>query len=112
MDIEKSYSALFELLWYSQMPCFDVKGVTSQKRNEFGEQHDIHQSHTASHVKRYHFRYAQDLLLERFPPSLLQYLYKVPYRPRNVLLIQHGKGRQTVSSKQVHRDDGETYGQR
>jgi hypothetical protein len=37
MDIEKSYSALFELLWYSQMPCYDVKGVTSQKKNEFGK---------------------------------------------------------------------------
>lgn len=36
MDLEKSYPALFELLWYSQMPCFDVKGVTSNTRDEFG----------------------------------------------------------------------------
>ena len=26
LDYEKSFSALFELLWYAQMPCFDVKG--------------------------------------------------------------------------------------
>jgi hypothetical protein len=37
MDMEKSYWALFELLWYSQMPCYDVMDVTSTKKNEFGE---------------------------------------------------------------------------
>jgi hypothetical protein len=37
MDLEKSYSALFEMLWYSQMPCYDVKDVTSKKNNEFGK---------------------------------------------------------------------------
>ena len=25
---------MFELLWYSQMPCFDVKGLTSEAKNE------------------------------------------------------------------------------
>ena len=34
LDYEKSYSALFELLWYSQMPCFDGKGLTSQVKDE------------------------------------------------------------------------------
>jgi hypothetical protein len=37
MDMEKSYRALFELLWYSQLPCYDVMDVTSTKKNEFGE---------------------------------------------------------------------------
>jgi hypothetical protein len=37
IDLEKSYNALFELLWYSQMPCYDVMDVTSNKKNEFGE---------------------------------------------------------------------------
>jgi hypothetical protein len=37
MDMEKSYQALFELLWYSQLPCYDVMDVTSTKKNEFGE---------------------------------------------------------------------------
>jgi hypothetical protein len=37
MDMENSYPAMFELLWYSQMPCYDVEGVTSNKNNEFGE---------------------------------------------------------------------------
>ena len=29
IDLDKSYPALFELLWYSQLPCFDVMNVTS-----------------------------------------------------------------------------------
>ena len=29
IDLEKSYPALFELLWYSQLPCFDVLNITS-----------------------------------------------------------------------------------
>ena len=31
IDMEKSYTSLFELLWYSQIPCFDVENVTSNK---------------------------------------------------------------------------------
>ena len=34
LDMEKSYQPLFELLWYSQMPCVDVKGITSKERDE------------------------------------------------------------------------------
>lgn len=34
LDMDKSYFALFELLWYSQMPCFDVKGLTSEAKDE------------------------------------------------------------------------------
>ena len=34
LDMEKSYTALFELLWYSQMPCFDVKDLTSKAKDE------------------------------------------------------------------------------
>ena len=29
MDMETAYPALFELLWYSQLPCVDVKGIDS-----------------------------------------------------------------------------------
>ena len=36
MDLEKSYPALFEVLWYSQLPCFDVKDVTSKERDQYG----------------------------------------------------------------------------
>lgn len=36
MDLDKSYDAMFDLLWYSQLPCFDVKGVTSKKAGQFG----------------------------------------------------------------------------
>ena len=34
LDMVKSYLKVFELLWYGQMPCFDVKGITSQKKDE------------------------------------------------------------------------------
>ena len=34
MDITKSYEKLFELLWYTRLPCFDVKGITSKERDE------------------------------------------------------------------------------
>ena len=36
MDLDKSYPSIFELLWYSQLPCFDVKDVTSKKSGQFG----------------------------------------------------------------------------
>ena len=34
IDLKKSYLALFELLWYGQMPCTDVRGVTSETKDE------------------------------------------------------------------------------
>ena len=34
LDYDKSYPALFEMLWYSQMPCYDIKGLTSQLKDE------------------------------------------------------------------------------
>ena len=34
LDFAKSYEKLFELLWYSRLPCFDVKGRTSQQKDE------------------------------------------------------------------------------
>ena len=37
MDLDKSYAALFEVLWYSQLPCFDVLDVTSTKDDEYGD---------------------------------------------------------------------------
>ena len=37
MDMENSYKALFELLWNSQIPCFDVMNVTSKSNYEYGK---------------------------------------------------------------------------
>ena len=37
VDFENSYDSLFELMWYSQMPCFDMINVTSARNHEFGE---------------------------------------------------------------------------
>ena len=34
LDIEKSYEKLFELLWYTRLPCFDVQGITSKQKDE------------------------------------------------------------------------------
>ena len=34
INISKSYHNLFELLWYTRLPCFDVKGITSKERDE------------------------------------------------------------------------------
>ena len=34
LDISKSYEKFFELLWYTRLPCFDVKDVTSKKKDE------------------------------------------------------------------------------
>ena len=36
MNLEKSYAALFEILWYTQLPCFDVENVTSEYRDQYG----------------------------------------------------------------------------
>ena len=36
MDLQKSYESLFEILWYSQVPCFDVNSVTSETKGQFG----------------------------------------------------------------------------
>ena len=34
INITKSYNKIFELLWYTKLPCFDVKGITSQEKDE------------------------------------------------------------------------------
>ena len=34
LDMTKAYANLFEILWYSQLPCYDVKNITSEARDE------------------------------------------------------------------------------
>ena len=36
MDLKKSYPALFEILWYTQLPCFDIEHVTSEYKDQYG----------------------------------------------------------------------------
>ena len=36
MNLDTSYSSFFEILWYTQLPCFDVENVTSEFRDQFG----------------------------------------------------------------------------
>ena len=33
-DLQKAYDSLFEILWYSQLPCYDVKDVTSNSPDQ------------------------------------------------------------------------------
>ena len=37
IDLEKSYTSLFELLWYSQLPCFDVMNITTKDSEDHGK---------------------------------------------------------------------------
>ena len=37
IDLDKSYEYLFELLWYSQIPCFDILNITTKSGQEHGE---------------------------------------------------------------------------
>ena len=34
LDLEKAYVPLFQLLWYSQLPCVDVREITSEAKDE------------------------------------------------------------------------------
>ena len=34
MNVTQSYHSLFEILWYSQLPCFDVRNITSEQEDE------------------------------------------------------------------------------
>ena len=32
--MKKAYMALFEILWYSKLPCFDIQNITSMEKDE------------------------------------------------------------------------------
>ena len=34
LDYKVAYQSLFELLWYSQLPCFDIRNITSKEKDE------------------------------------------------------------------------------
>ena len=34
LDMKEAYGNLFEILWYSQLPCFDVRNITSEAADE------------------------------------------------------------------------------
>ena len=37
LDLDKSYSGFFELMWYSQIPCYDILGITTQGHQNHGK---------------------------------------------------------------------------
>ncbi len=34
VNMSVAYESFFELLWYSQLPCYDVEGVTATQKGE------------------------------------------------------------------------------
>ena len=34
LNYKVAYQSLFELLWYSQLPCFDIRNITSKEKDE------------------------------------------------------------------------------
>ena len=34
LDMKKAYMPLFEILWHSQLPCFDIQNITSKEKDE------------------------------------------------------------------------------
>ena len=34
LDMKKAYMPLFEILWHSQLPCFDIQNITSMEKDE------------------------------------------------------------------------------
>ena len=36
-DLEQSYPDFFELMWYSQIPCFDIINVTTKANQNHGK---------------------------------------------------------------------------
>ena len=83
--MDKSYTALFELLWYSQIPCFDVENVTSYKEG-YGIRTDT--QGLVDGFTNISYRNDQELCLERKEFELCQHLLNVSNRSRNVLLFQ------------------------
>ena len=37
MNLDKSYPHMFELLWYSQLPCFDIVNITTKSNQDHGK---------------------------------------------------------------------------
>ena len=101
IDLEKSYPALFELLWYSQMPCFDVKSVTSTVKDEYGVASIKLCSFKLFSKIVFHIRNPEVVCLEGPQDKLLQHLHHVPHRQGDVLLVQHAEGRGDIQGEQV-----------
>ena len=91
MDLEESYKSLFELLWYSQLPCFDVLNITSEK-DDYGKLTAIILSPKSINYVIY-FSYDQEVHLERSESELLSHILNVPHKPWYVLHIQQAKSR-------------------
>ena len=36
MNLDESYPHMFELLWYSQLPCFDIVNITTKSNQDHG----------------------------------------------------------------------------
>ena len=37
LNLTAGFHSIFELLWYSQLPCFDVLNITTKGHEDFGK---------------------------------------------------------------------------
>ena len=94
MDMQESYPALFELLWYSQLPCYDILNVTTTEGQDNGE--DCFQMHNCCpnppqqlslNVFANANRNDQGLHMERPKAELLCNLLQTANRQGHVLFV-------------------------
>ena len=76
MNLDKSYPHMFELLWYSQLPCFDIVNVTTKASEDHGKELGYVFEH---HLEQCHFdqfiRYDQGVLVERQEVELFKHIH-------------------------------------
>ena len=112
MDMENSYKALFELLWNSQIPCFDVMNVTSKSNYEYGKLlcSSLHNLRKSSPMALcINTRNDQVVFLEGSDTRLSKHFHTVSHQPRHVLFIQHAKSGWNVQEEQIQRAYGEAH---
>ena len=63
MNLDKSYPHLFELLWYSQLPCFDIVNVTTKANEDHGKSQAF-KFFTSITVPSDHNRHDKEMLVE------------------------------------------------
>ena len=78
INLDKSYQSLIELLWYSQLPCFDVVNVTTKVNEEFGNSLSWWLIKVIS-KRTLCSRHDQEVLLEGHEAKLFKCLHHAPF---------------------------------
>ena len=85
IDLDKSYEYLFELLWYSQIPSFDILNITTKLDQEHGEKYI--NNYTYSLLLLWASRDDKKMFLESKANKLCSYLWNASNRYGHVLFI-------------------------